>query len=940
MHYVALRRSPWTRAERSTVLVERAAELAAMTSVLRSARRGAGGLVVVSGPLGIGKTVLLNAFAEQASADGARVLRAAAAPLERDFAFGVVRQLFHAPVRTAEPARRAAWLGAAAAAARPLLDDDPARVRRYRAEHPLFEGLRALVANMAARTPLLLLVDDLQWTDLPSLRCLGFLADRLATLPVVIAVAAHQGDHHAGPGHLAGLTSSAREVLSPRPLSARGSARLVRAVFAEADDEFLLACHERAAGNPMVLTAILRALEAGGTPPRGASADVVRSALPGRLRERLLSFLRQLPPAALKLATAVAVVGDPVERDVLAGLAGLDATEAGNAERALRLAGVFTASPAGPRFAHPAVRAAVDELLPMADREELHLAAARSLHRHGCPAERIAGLLLGVDRPQGTWAVEAVRAAAVAAARDGRPARAVEFLRHALRYHAQDGPGRAELLVDLATVEGRYDAGAAVRHLAQAVPMLPTAAGRAAAVLPFAPLAPATAPEPVAALVRQAAEDLGAPARLSGAERDLALRLGARLRPHGHGGRFAALAGEPATSTCAERELSAVLLHEAAQRMTLPAARVAELANRLLAAEPPDADHPHPALPLLVSVLITADATAGLALWLEAALKRAHARNAPVVYRGLCAQSALVHLHTGDFGPARAAAVEAWELSGDEPAEPITATLALTAVRTGDLRLATDRLDPAYERNRARCTRPFWRLFDGMLAAERGEFARAAERVLDCGRALDRECWYGNGILPWRAMTAELCLRAGDLGQAKAIAAEDHRSVLTWGAPGPLGRALRVRADVLGGHRAVALLREAVEVLGRSENKVELAIAKVRLGRALTAHGSPRQAAGLLREGRELAESCGAAHLVESQGGQASTAASAEWELTAAEARVARYAVGGATNQDIANALRVSTRAVEKQLTKVYRKLGVAGRAGLPAALAVSGQDD
>ncbi|MFE0021296.1 ATP-binding protein [Amycolatopsis sp. NPDC059021] len=922
------------------MLLERAAELAAMTSVLRSAHRGAGGLVVVSGPLGIGKSVLLNAFAEQAGADGVRVLRAVAAPLERDFAFGVVRQLFHRPVRTAEPGRRAAWLGGAAAAARPLFDDDPAHVRRYPAEDPLCEGLRALAANMAARAPLLLLVDDLQWTDLPSLRCLGFLANRLATLPVAIAVAVQRGDHHAGPGHLTELTSRAREVLSPRPLSARGSARLVRAVFADADEEFLTACHERAAGNPMVLTAILRALEAGGTPPRGASADVVRSALPGRLRERILSFLHQLPPAALRLATAVAVVGDPVERDVLAGLAGLDEIEAGHAERVLRLAGVLTTSPAGPRFAHPAVRAAVDELLPLADREDLQLAAARSLHHHGYPAERIAGLLLGVDRPQGTWAVETVRAAAVAAARDGRPAQAVEFLRRALRYCPQDGPERAELLVGLATVEGRYDTGAAIRHLAQAVPMLPTAAERAAAVLPFAPLAPGSAPEPIAALVRQAAEDLGDPARLSSAERELALRLKARLGNPCPSDRFAALTRQPAPPTCAERELAASALHEAAQRMTVPAVRAAELANRLLAAEPADADHPHTVLPLLVPVLIAADATAGLALWLETALKRAHARNAPVVYRGLCAQSALVHLHTGDFGPARAAAAEAWELSGDEPGELVTATLALVAVRTGDLRLATDRLDAAHERSRARYTRPFWRLFDGMLAAERGEFARAAGHALDCGRALDRDRLYGNGILPWRAMTAELCLRAGELGQAKVIAAEDHRSALAWGAPGPLGRTLRIRADVLGGHRGVALLREAVELLGRSENKAELAVAKVRLGRALAAHGSPRQAAGLVREGWELAESCGATHLVEPRDGRTSTPAPAARELTAAEARVARYAVGGATNQDIANALRVSTRAVEKQLTKVYRKLGVTGRAELPAALAVSGPDD
>ncbi|GAA4524897.1 ATP-binding protein [Amycolatopsis samaneae] len=913
------------------MLLERGAELAVMASVLRSAHRGAGGLVLVSGPLGIGKTVLLNAFAEQANAEGTRVLRAGAAPFERDFAFGVVRQLFQGPVRAADPGRRAAWLGGEASAARSLLDDVPAGAPRSGADLALCEGVRALAANMAARTPLLLLVDDLQWTDVPSLRCLGCLAGRAAGLPVVIAAATHGEDHHAGPGRLAELTSLARETLPLRPLSARASARLTGAVFGRADPDFRAACHERAAGNPMVLTALLRALEADGAAPRGVPASVVRAVVPGDLRERLLSFLRRQPPAVTALAAAVAVVGDPIGLEVLAETAGLGVGEAKDAERVLRTAGLLTPSPAGPRFAHPAVRAVVGELPPPSGREAAHLAAACSLHRHGHPVERVANLLLGVDRPQGTWAAEVLRAAATSAIRDGRGRNAVELLRRALAHRPREGPGRAELLIDLAAVEGRFDPGTAARHLGQAVPQLPTAADRGAALLPFAPLAPGTAPRPVLALVRQAVGDLGDPARLSGSARALALRLEARLRHPGlenplPDGGFATLEREPATD--AERELHAVLLHEAARRAALPAGRAADLANRLLAAQPVDPEQPHTMVPLLVSVLIAADATAELAVWLEVALKRAHARSAPVVYRELCAQSALVLLHTGDFGPARAAAVEAWELMADDPGEQLAATLALTAIRTGDLRLATDRLDPARERRRARFTRPLWGLVDAMLAAGRGEAGQAVEHALDAGRALERDRWHGNGIVPWHAMTAELCLRAGDRTRAGVLADRAHRSALAWGAPGPLGRALRIRADVLGGHHGVPLLREAVDLLGRSEDRAEFAVAKVRLGRALAAAGHHRQAAEQLREGRELAESRAATHLLDPAGKP-----DAAVELTAAEARVARPAARGATNQDIAEALGVSTRAVEKQLTKVYRKLGIAGRAGLAPAL-------
>src|SRR5919108_2200241 len=85
-------------------LLEREAELAALAERLDSAATGSGGLVVVEGEAGIGKTSLLAAAAELAGARGMRVLAARAAPLEQAYGYGIVRQLFEPVPAGAGPA--------------------------------------------------------------------------------------------------------------------------------------------------------------------------------------------------------------------------------------------------------------------------------------------------------------------------------------------------------------------------------------------------------------------------------------------------------------------------------------------------------------------------------------------------------------------------------------------------------------------------------------------------------------------------------------------------------------------------------------------------------------------------------------------------------------------------------------------------------------------
>jgi predicted ATPase len=87
-------------------LLERSEELAQIESALAEAREGRGRFLVIEGPAGIGKTALLGAARAAAAESGMRVLRSRGTELERDFAFGVVRQLFEPALAEASEAER------------------------------------------------------------------------------------------------------------------------------------------------------------------------------------------------------------------------------------------------------------------------------------------------------------------------------------------------------------------------------------------------------------------------------------------------------------------------------------------------------------------------------------------------------------------------------------------------------------------------------------------------------------------------------------------------------------------------------------------------------------------------------------------------------------------------------------------------------------------
>jgi DNA-binding CsgD family transcriptional regulator len=181
----------------------------------------------------------------------------------------------------------------------------------------------------------------------------------------------------------------------------------------------------------------------------------------------------------------------------------------------------------------------------------------------------------------------------------------------------------------------------------------------------------------------------------------------------------------------------------------------------------------------------------------------------------------------------------------------------------------------------------------------------------------------------------------GEHEQAQAFAREHLELARQVGAPGALGMSLRMAAAAAAGDEALALLGEAISTLERSSAQLELAYALADLGAALSRAGRRREGRDAERRAIELAGRCGAIALTEvardelqaGPGRRARIELTGPDALTAAERRVCRQAAEGHTNREIAQALFVTEKTVERHLSSAYHKLGIRSRFQLAAAV-------
>src|SRR5262249_29219110 len=167
-----------------TPLLERERELAVFDDLLSGDRAGPG-LVLIEGPAGIGKSRLVEELIRRAADRGMRALVGRGAHLERDFPFGVVRQLFETALT--DPAERERLLAGAAASASQVFEA-AAPSGPGDGSFAALHGLYWLAENIAEESPLLIVVDDLHWCDAPTLRYLAYVARRLAGSGIVLVL--------------------------------------------------------------------------------------------------------------------------------------------------------------------------------------------------------------------------------------------------------------------------------------------------------------------------------------------------------------------------------------------------------------------------------------------------------------------------------------------------------------------------------------------------------------------------------------------------------------------------------------------------------------------------------------------------------------------------------------------------------------------------------
>ncbi|MGW3226988.1 AAA family ATPase [Kitasatospora sp. NPDC001095] len=907
-------------------LVGRSAEREVIGRLLDAVREGLGGVLVLVGEAGIGKTRLLDHAA--ALAAGVELTRLVGVEAEQPLGYGALHRLLRPHLHRVDrlPGRQRDALNAAFGRADAAPPD----------RHLVALAALTLLSDVASEQPMLCLVDDVHWLDRESAETLAFVARRLHadSLGLIFAARDDPGGRtlfEAVP-HLrvGGLPAAdARHLLAlavPGHLDSAVAERIVAGT----------------GGNPLALIELganLGAEQLAGVAPVPEPLPVGRL-----LEEHFRQSVAALPPDTRTLLQlmAAAPTDDMAVVWQAAGVLGLPA----RATTAAVDAGILNHG-AGGGFRHPLIRSAVYAAASGDDRRRVHAALAAASDPARAPDRRAWHRAEAVPGPDDSAAADLDAASDRARARGGHCAQAL-FLSRA-----------AELTTDPTRRAERYLA-AAEAHLAS---------GDHAAVQPLLDLA-------VPALDRPAAR-----------ARALRIRATVELFNTRIDRVPAMMLDAVAELGDADPRTTRELLYEAVHAALIaggPVYRTTSAAvARAVTAAPPEPDDPAWSPGGLIEGLClrsTGDYR-GSVTAIRAALARlrsaAEPRNTASPFSVMVSIAAIevwdIEAYVGIVG--RLAAVdrgngalyglslslsdlaytEIWNGRPDVAealyAEADDYATAIGLTTHGDLRRA---LLYAWTGREAEA-----RAAAAMTEAVAGahglgllrQLALHALCVLELGRGCYEEALrhaltvcredapsQGNQVLP---LLVEAAVRTGDRSTAaRALERLEERAPLA-GTPWALGLLARCRALVAEGDEAEGWYAESVDLLGRVPLAAERARSRLLFGEWLRRRRRRSEARVQLRAAYEQFEAGGAALFAE----RARTELLATGEtarrrvpgtrldLTPQERRVALLAVSGLTNAEIASRLFITTSTVEFHLNKVFRKLGITSRRKIAAAL-------
>lgn len=915
-----------------TALVEREEASGALRGVIDDAVAGRGAVAIVVGPAGIGKTALLDALdSSRAEATG---LRARGSLLERDYSFGIVRQLIAGLDDDAvETLLRAGGVGVTA-----VLDDaavPPLRDTVFAVLTALFKGFAAL----AGQCPLVVVVDDIHWADEASLRALDFLARRVEGLALAIIMAIRQG----APVPAGSMMETVFEIpgaqtLVPAPLSTAGVATMAHHWFPgmRIEDAFVAECTTWTGGNPLFLAEVFQELAA--RTPDTLTGFEVRDARPTSLESLIVSRISALDESAAAVVGAVAILGSRQPLDIVAEFADLSTCEAERATGRLTAASVLTGDL---RFIHPLVESVVAAQIPTSVRAMRHRDAAAILAKRCAPAQDVAAHLLHCPVVGESWAAEALEAAANDALGRGAPQEAITLFERVLREPIAV-ERRIRLTVALARAESLDQRPEALAHLASASDLAPAGPVRAEIELQRAMLL-------VFGGLNSAASDVLVAARDQLGDTDSDLRwfidaariLCASITP-GLSATIGPLVSS-ARGLSGERPGERAALAAAAfdlMKAETPIAELVPILDRLTRpgrcsfSQSPDGFTPVTTtivalhLGLIQRSLVVSDA-----LVAEAA-----ALSSPLLTAEALAARAMARYRSGELADAEAdarAALDAASLvSGLTP--PIAMYgLLQSLIEQGKVAEAVA-LGQTFEF-------PPQREDTAMAAIAKSAFGRALVRSGEVERGLQLLVAAGNELdavgavtvwnSPWRLDAALALSQLGRREEAIDLADAAVATSSRTGSPIDWGRSLRVRALVKQ-PTDVDMLAEAAEMLRPTEAPLKYARALADWGAAMRRAGYRADGRRALEEALPIADRSGALPLASyitaelAAAGRSTPARGRQGpdSLTPSERRIAALAAAGHTNREIAEQLFVTVKNVEGHLSAAFRKLGIRSR--------------
>jgi len=436
----------------------RAAELKMIRDLLRRAQRGAGGVLLVDGEPGSGKSLLLRDATDEAAEQGFSLAAGAADPLGQAIPFFPLR----------------------AALREPFTADDPGRDRPDATAWWITQ-MRAHLERRAAAAPVLVCLDDLHWASPATLAALRTLPRDTKRHPVAWLLARTSTPQRAADYLFGQLEQdgAARVILAP--LDQDSVAAMLTDAFGAAPDPALADLARGAAGNPSLVAELIGGLREEHAVQVSAGRAVLASArLPQRIHRLAQQRLDDLSPRARHLLVTAAVLGPAFRLEDAAEMLGETPAMLLPAVEEAMDAAIMTAAEHAFAFRHELLRRAVGEMIPRPARKALHRQYGQILLTRGESADRAAGHLLQAAQ-SGDPASLAGLDQAAAQTLPSAPQTAAGLALRALELTSPADPAalpRAVVAAEALTAAGRLDQAARIARDLLAKPLPPAAEDR------------------------------------------------------------------------------------------------------------------------------------------------------------------------------------------------------------------------------------------------------------------------------------------------------------------------------------------------------------------------------------------------------------------------------------------------------------------------------